>query len=111
MISILIISLLISTMEYLGIPYNIGSILITIVNFIIIFLLSYINCINQKFVIKSSIVFSMKIIGVLLVLNIITKLSFRIDTLIYYIIILIINALSTLSYILINKEKEKSCSI
>ena len=104
-LSILIISVIFSIFEYVGLPYTVLTTLEAILNLILVFIYSYINssksCLNGY---KSGFRSGVKIWLILLILNIITFNDFTFKYLIYYLIIMFISITAGI----ISKNKNSS---
>lgn len=104
-VSIIILSLLFTILEFIKIPFNISSIIIIILNFILTFIYAYINAKNSLLQgYKSGFRSGVKIWLMLLIINIITLNSFNFKLLLYYMIIMFISIIAGI----ISKNKNSS---
>ena len=106
-ISIFIISLMFSILEYIGVSYNFLKTLIIILNLIMVSIYAYKNSSSNNLQgYKSGFRSGVKMCLTLLIINIITFNSFSFKTLIYYLIIILISIISAI----ICKNKQKNYS-
>lgn len=91
---IFLVSFIFTILQYVGVSYNLLINIEYIINFILVFIYSYISSTNtNKKGYKIGIEAWFKIIIILSIINIITLSGFSIKTLIYYLILLIISIL------------------
>ena len=104
---IMILSILFTTLEYIGLSYKFLTTLLLIMNLCLTYLYSYkyavrSTCKGYKSGIKSGIT----LISTLVVLNIITLNKINYKTIIYYLIIMLVSIASSI----ISKNKQKNYS-
>lgn len=92
LIIILCLSLIFTTLEYIGLPYGLLTKMLLVINLILSFIYSYKNAINSSLNgYKSGFRSGVKLWLFLLLINLITFNTFKFKTLIYYFIIMIIS--------------------
>lgn len=107
LVSIIGLSLIFTCLEYIGISYNILTIILLIINFALAFIYSYKNALKSDLNgYKSGFRSGVKIWLILLILNLITLNKFSFKTLLYYFIIMLICIISGI----IGKNKQKNYS-
>lgn len=106
-IILLFLSFISTILEFAGINYTICTSLLSIINYILIFMYSYIEAkkVNIKGYI-SGLKSALKILIVLLIMNLVTLNNFNFKTVIYYLIIIIIGLLGGI----IGKNSQKKLS-
>lgn len=104
---IMILSILFTTLEYIGLSYKFLTTLLLIMNLCLTYLYSYKNAIRSTSKgYKSGIKSGITLISTLLILNIITLNKINYKTIIYYLIILLVSIASSI----IGKNKQKNYS-
>jgi len=106
-IILLFLSFISTILELAGINYTICTSLLSIINYILIFMYSYIAAkkVNIKGYI-SGLKSALKILIVLLIMNLVTLNNFNFKTVVYYLIIIIIGLLGGI----IGKNSQKKLS-
>lgn len=104
---ITLISLVFTVLEYIGLSFKISSIIISLINFILIFIFSFNNAKKDSIEgFKSGFRSGVKIWAILLIYNLITFNNFTFKLLIYYFIILFISIAAGI----FGKNKQKKSS-
>lgn len=104
---IMILSILFTTLEYIGLSYKFLTTLLLIMNLCLTYLYSYkyaIRSTSKGY--KSGIKSGITLISTLIILNIITLNKINYKTIIYYLIILLVSIASSI----IGKNKQKNYS-
>lgn len=106
-VSILILSLIFTFLEFIGLPYHELTIILLIINILLTFIFSYKNGTKESTRgYKSGIKSGLKIIFILIALNILTLNTFNFKTIIYYTLLILFSIIAGI----LGKNKQKNYS-
>lgn len=104
--SLLLLSIIFTLIEYFGGNYSLCTTLLSIINFILVFIYAFLSGLKTNVQgYKCGIRSFVKILIILLTINIITLSTISFKTIIYYFIILTLS----ISGSILGKNKQKSC--